>query len=73
MEILTGAIHTHGDAQETGAIPFSTADIVQEHCLSQVIDISTRQERTLDTLLESNPTPVRIVRSMSQLDELTMI
>ena len=39
-------------------------DIVQEHCLSQVIDIPTGQERALDILLTNNPTPVTRVRSM---------
>ena len=39
-------------------------DIV-EHGLSQVIDIPTRQERTLDILLTNNPTPVTRVKSMS--------
>ena len=39
-------------------------DIVQEHCLSQVIDIPTRQERTLDILLTNNPTSVTRVKSM---------
>ena len=39
-------------------------DIVQEHCLSQVIDIPTRQERTLDILLTKNPTPVTRINGM---------
>ena len=39
-------------------------DIVQEHCLSQVIDIPTRQEMTLDILLTNNPTLVIRVKSM---------
>ena len=37
-------------------------DIVQEHCLSQVVDIPTRQERTLDILLTKNPTQVTRVK-----------
>ena len=48
-------------------------DIVQEYCLSQVIDIPTRQERTLDILLTNNATPATRVKSMPQVDELTMI
>ena len=39
-------------------------DIVQEHCLSQVVDIRTRQERILDILLTNNPTPVTRVKGM---------
>ena len=38
-------------------------DIAQEHCLSQVVDIPTRQERTLD-ILTNNPTPVTRVKGM---------
>ena len=39
-------------------------DIAQEHCLSQVVDIPTRQERTLDILLTNNPTPVTRIKGM---------
>ncbi|MES9951110.1 MAG: hypothetical protein ABW118_19300, partial [Candidatus Thiodiazotropha sp.] len=39
-------------------------DIVQDHCLSQVVDIHTRQDRTLDLLLTNNPTPVTRVKGM---------
>ena len=39
-------------------------EIDQEHCLSQVVDIPTRQEKTLDILLTNNPTPVTRVKSM---------
>ena len=47
-----------------GQVQSHLVDIVQEHCLSQVIDIPTRQERTLDILLTNNPTPVTRVKSM---------
>ena len=39
-------------------------DIVQEHCLSQIIDIPTRQGRTLYIILTNNATPVTRVKSM---------
>ena len=39
-------------------------DIVKEHCLSQVVDIPTRQGRTLDILLTNNPTQVVRVKGM---------
>ncbi|MES9904902.1 MAG: reverse transcriptase family protein [Sedimenticola sp.] len=39
-------------------------DIVQEHSLSQVINIPTRQDKTLDILLTNNPAPVTRVRGM---------
>ena len=39
-------------------------DIVQEHCLSQVVNIPTWEERTLDILLTNNPTPVTRVKGM---------
>lgn len=39
-------------------------DIALEHCLTQVVDIPTRQDRTLDILLTNNPTPVNRIRGM---------
>ena len=44
-------------------------DVVHENCLPQVIDIPSRQDRTLDILLTNNPTTVTRVKSL----ELTMI
>ena len=39
-------------------------DIVKEHCLSQVVNIPTRQEKTLDLLLTNSPSPVNRVKGM---------
>ena len=39
-------------------------DIVKEHCLSQVIDIPTRQTKTLDLFLTNSPSPVKRIKEM---------
>ena len=33
-------------------------EIVQDHCLSQVVNIHTREDKTLDLLLTNSPSPV---------------
>ena len=43
---------------------FNPNDIVKEHCLSQVVNIPTRQEKTLDLLLTNSPSPVNRVKGM---------
>ena len=32
-------------------------EIVQDHCLSQVVNIHTREDKTLDLLLTNSPSP----------------
>lgn len=39
-------------------------ELVTEHCLSQVIDIPTRQDKTLDLLFTNHPGPVSRVKGM---------
>ena len=38
--------------------------IVQDHCLSQVVNIHTREDKTLDLLLTNSPSPVNHVKGM---------
>ena len=33
-------------------------EIVQDHCLSQVVNIHTREDKTLDLLLTNSPSPI---------------
>ena len=37
---------------------------VQDHCLSQVVNIHTREDKTLDLLLTNSPSPVNRVKGM---------
>ena len=39
-------------------------EIVQEHCLSQVVNIHTREDKTLDLLLTNYPSPVNRIKWM---------
>ena len=39
-------------------------EIVQDHCLSQVVNIHTREDKTLDLLLKNSPSPVNRVKGM---------
>ena len=39
-------------------------DIAQDHCLSQVVNIHTREDKTLDLLLTNSPSPVNRVKGM---------
>ena len=39
-------------------------EIVQDHCLSEVVNIHTREDKTLDLLLTNSPSPVNRVRGM---------
>ena len=39
-------------------------EIAQDHCLSQVVNIHTRQDKTLDLLLTNSPSPVNRVKGM---------
>ena len=45
-------------------VKFHFIDIVLKHCLSQVVDIPTKQERTMDIFLTNNPTPITRVKGM---------
>ena len=37
---------------------------MQDHCLSQVVNIHTRKDKTLDLLLTNSPSPVNQVKGM---------
>ena len=39
-------------------------EIAQDHCLSQVVNIHTREDKTLDLLLTNSPSPVNQVKGM---------
>ena len=39
-------------------------DTAQDHCLSQVVNIHTREDKTLDLLLTNSPSPVNRVKGM---------
>ena len=39
-------------------------EIVQDHCLSQVVNIHTREDKTLDLLLTNSPSPVNRVKEI---------
>ena len=39
-------------------------DIIGEHCLTQVVNISTRRDKTIDLLLTNVPSPVNRVKGM---------
>ena len=39
-------------------------EITQEHCLSQVVNIHTREDKTLNLLLTNSPSPVNRVKGM---------
>ena len=48
-------------------------EIVQDHCLSQVVNIHTCEDKTLDLLLTNSPSPVNRVKGMSRSAWLVMI
>ena len=39
-------------------------EIVQDHCLSQIVNFHTREDKTLDLLLTNSPSPVNRVKGM---------
>ena len=39
-------------------------EIAKDHCLSQVVNIHTREDKTLDLLLTNSPSPVNRVKGM---------
>ena len=42
-------------------------DIMGEHCLAQVVNIPTRNDKTLDLLFTNAPSPVNRVKGMPQI------
>ena len=45
-------------------------DIIGEHCLTQVVDIPTRNDKTLDLLFTNFPSPVNRVTGMPRSAKL---
>ena len=39
-------------------------EIVQDHCLSQVVNFDTREDKTLDLLFTNSPSPVNRMKGM---------
>ena len=39
-------------------------DIIQDHCLSQMVNIHTREDKTLDLLFTKSPSPINRVKGM---------
>ena len=44
-------------------------DIIGEHCLTQVVDILTGNDKTLDLLFTNFPSPVNRVKGMPPIDK----
>ena len=44
-------------------------EIVQDHCLSQVVNIHPREDKTLDLLLKNSPSPVNRVKGMPPIEK----
>ena len=45
-------------------------DIIGEHCLTQVVNIPTRNDKTLDLLFTNAPSPVNRVKGMPPMAKL---
>ena len=45
-------------------------EIAQEHCLAQVVNIHTREDKTLDLLLTNSPSPVNRVKEMPPIGKV---
>ncbi|MCG8116962.1 MAG: reverse transcriptase domain-containing protein, partial [Candidatus Thiodiazotropha endolucinida] len=73
-QILVGGDFNCGDIEWSNMqVPFGVSkrqtqqqllDIIKEHCLSQVVNIPTRQDKTLDLLFTNSPSPVSRVKGM---------
>ena len=42
-------------------------EIVQDHCLSQIVNFHTRKDKTLDLLLTNSPSPVKRVKGIPRI------
>ena len=60
--ILSGALVPKGVQQRP--IQCQLLEIAQDHCLSQVVNIHTPNDKTLDLLLTNSPSPVNRVKRM---------
>ena len=74
MNVLVGGDFNCGDIEwSTMQVPEGVPqrpiqcqllEIAQDHCLSQVVNIHTRNDKTLDLLLTNSPSPVNRVKGM---------
>ena len=48
---------------------FQLLDIIGDHCLTQVVDIPKRNDKTLDLLFTNFPSPVNRVKGMPPIDK----
>ena len=60
VEILSGAACSIPQRQ----VQSQMLEIVQDQCLSQVVNIHTREDKTLDLLLTNSPSPVNRVKGI---------
>ena len=51
------------------AVSTKLLDIIVEHCLTQVVNIPTRNDKTLDLLFTNFPSPVNIVKEIPPIDK----
>ena len=58
---------TRGGTAKASSI--STFRIVQDHCLSQIVNFHTREDKTLDLLLTNSPSPVNRVKGMPPISK----
>ena len=56
MQVFEGVLNRRVQSQ--------LLEIAQDHCLSQVVNIHTREDKTLDLLLTNSPSPVNRVKGM---------
>ena len=79
--VLVGGDFNGGDIEWTLELHASTSwstkkksqqqdlGIIGEHCLTQVVNIPTRNDKTLDLLLTNAPSPVNRVKGMPPIDK----
>ena len=66
--IMSGALCRYPRGYRTGEFRVSQLlDIAQDHCLSQVVNINTREDKTLDLLLTNSPSPVNRLKGMPRI------
>ena len=63
--ILSGALCRYpSEGVPNRRVQNQLLEIAQDHCLSQVVNIHTREDKTLDLLLTNSPSPVNRVKGM---------
>ena len=67
--ILSGAPCRYPRGVPKRRVQSQLLEIVQDHCLSQVVNIHTREDKALDLLLTNSPSPVNRVKGMPPIDK----